>query len=180
MANGELRSIGEGCGIATQLAPYGAVDDCGKGLPRVARGGKEVAEIERMAKGLEKHQERQAQLSILGKDLTRRSGSKCELCEASGVALRPYPVPPEGEVPQVETCVFVCDICREQLEHPKRIDAAHWRCACQSVWSEVPAVQVVAARVLDRLGKTELWAREAREAAYFDEEVELWIGQDSL
>ena len=104
----------------------------------------------------------------------------CELCEASGVALRPYPVPPEGEVPQVETCVFVCDICREQLEHPKRIDAAHWRCACQSVWSEVPAVQVVAARVLDRLGKTELWAREAREAAYFDEEVELWIGQDSL
>ncbi|MDQ8187834.1 hypothetical protein [Pelagicoccus sp. SDUM812002] len=133
-----------------------------------------------MAKGLEKHQAKQAQLSALGKDLTRRSGSKCELCETSGVALRPFPVPPEDEAPVVETCVFVCDTCREQLENPKRIDAAHWRCAARSVWSEVPAVQVVSARVLDRLGKTELWAREALEDVYFDEEVEEWIAKQVL
>lgn len=133
-----------------------------------------------MAKGLEKHQAKQAQLSALGKDLTRRSGSKCELCEASGVALRPMPVPPEDEEPEVETCVFVCDTCREQLENPKRIDPAHWRCAAQSVWSEVPAVQVVAARVLDHLGKTELWAREALEDVFFEEEVEEWIAKQVL
>ncbi|MDQ8179725.1 hypothetical protein [Pelagicoccus sp. SDUM812005] len=133
-----------------------------------------------MAKGLEKHQAKQSQLSALGKDLTRRSGSKCELCEASGVALRPMPVPPEDEEPEVETCVFVCDTCREQLENPKRIDPAHWRCAAQSVWSEVPAVQVVAARVLDHLGKTELWAREALEDVFFEEEVEEWIAKQVL
>lgn len=133
-----------------------------------------------MAKGLEKHQAKQAQLSALGKDLTRRSGSKCELCETSGVALRPFPVPPEDEEPSVETCVFACDTCREQLDNPKRIDAAHWRCAAQSVWSEVPAVQVMSARMLDRLGKSELWAREALEDVYFEEEVETWIAKQVL
>lgn len=133
-----------------------------------------------MAKGLEKHQERQAALGLLGKDLTRRAGSKCELCEASGVALRPYEVPPEEAEPRLENCVFACDICREQLENPKRMDASHWRCACQSVWSEVPAVQVVAARVLDRVGKSELWAREALDAVYFEEEVEEWIARKPL
>ncbi len=134
----------------------------------------------KMAKGLEKHQAKLAQLSSLGKDLTRRSGAKCELCETSGVSLYPYPVPPLEEDPQVETCVFACDTCREQLENPKRIDVAHWRCAAQTVWSEVPAVQVVAARVLDHLGKTELWAREALEDVYFDEEVEEWIAKQVL
>lgn len=133
-----------------------------------------------MAKGLEKHQARQAQLSLLGKDLTRRSGSKCELCENTGVALRPYPVPPEEEEPRAETCVFACDACRAQLENPKRFDAAYWRCAGKAVWSEVPAVQVVAARVLDRLGKSELWAREALEDVFFDEEVEEWIAKQTL
>lgn len=133
-----------------------------------------------MAKGLEKHKERQAALNLLGKDLTRRSGSSCELCEATGVALRAYEVPPEESVPTLENCVFACERCREQLENPKRLDFAHWRCASQTVWSEVPAVQVVAARVLDRIGKAELWAREALEDVYFEEEVEEWIARKPL
>lgn len=133
-----------------------------------------------MAKGLEKHQAQQAKLSALGKDLTRRSGSKCELCEASGVPLKPFEAPTEDEEPSVENCVFICGTCREQLENPKRLDPAHWRCACQTVWSEVPVVQVMAARVLDRLGKTELWAREALEDVFFDEEVEAWISLKTL
>ncbi len=133
-----------------------------------------------MAKGLERHRERLAQLNLLGKELTRRSGSKCELCEASGVALRAFEVPPEGEIPEADRCVFVCDFCREQLESPKRLDAQHWRCAGRSVWSEVPAVQVLAARLLDRLGRDEVWAREALEDVFFDEEVEAWIARQPL
>lgn len=133
-----------------------------------------------MAKGLEKHREREAALALLGKDLTRRSGSKCELCSATGVALRPYEVPPEEVDPSLENCVFACGVCREQLGKPKHLSVTHWRCACESVWSEVPAVQVVAARVLDFLGKRELWAREALEDVYFDEEVEEWIARKPL
>ncbi|EDY84881.1 PhnA Zinc-Ribbon family [Verrucomicrobiia bacterium DG1235] len=116
----------------------------------------------------------------LGKDLTRRAGSKCELCESAGVSLRPYEVPPEEEEPRVESCVFICDTCREQLDKPKRMNVDHWRCACQSVWSEVPVVQVLAARVLDHLGKKEIWAREALADVYFDEEVESWISLKAL
>ena len=133
-----------------------------------------------MAKGLEKHQARQAQLNALGKELTRRAGSKCELCSTSGTPLRVYEVPPSQDEPTAEECVFICDVCREQLGRPNKLDANHWRCACESVWSEVPAVQVVAARVLDRLGKDEVWAREALEAVEFDEEVEQWIAKEPL
>ncbi|MDQ8203916.1 hypothetical protein [Pelagicoccus sp. SDUM812003] len=133
-----------------------------------------------MAKGFEKHQARMAQVNLLGKELTRRSGSKCELCEASGVSLSVYEVPPEEEEPQAESCVFLCQTCRDDLENPKRLDPAHWRCATKSVWSEVPAVQVMAARVLDRLGKDELWAREALEDVYFEQEIERWIAERPL
>lgn len=121
-----------------------------------------------------------AQLSALGKDLTRRSGAKCELCEASGQALRVYEVPPAADIPEISQCVFVCGTCAEQLENPKRMDPDHWRCACQTIWSEVPAVQVVAARVLDRLGKTQMWAREALDDVYFEEDVEAWVAKQAL
>lgn len=133
-----------------------------------------------MAKGLEKHQARVAKLNALGKDLTRRAGSKCELCSSSGTALSVYEVPPAQDEPTADDCVFICETCKRQLENSKSLDANHWRCACESVWSEVPAVQVVAARVLDRLGRREVWAREALEAVDFDEEVEEWIAKAPL
>ncbi len=47
-----------------------------------------------MAKGLDKHRERLEAVALFGKDLTRRSGSKCELCETSNVKLQIYEVPP--------------------------------------------------------------------------------------
>ncbi len=133
-----------------------------------------------MAKGMEKHQERQARLQSLGKDLTRRSGARCELCGASGVPLRIYEVPPAPADPEIERCLYLCPTCREQLERPKLLDPNHWRCACESVWSEVPAVQVVAARVLDALGRREIWAREALTSVELDEEVASWVRQEPL
>lgn len=147
---------------------------------QIGSGLAKLPENTAMAKGLEKHQARQAALNLLGKDLTRRSGAKCELCEASGTPLRVFEVPPEEEEPDLDKCIFLCGNCSEQLSNPKRLDVGHWRCACQSVWSEVPAVQVMAARVLDRLGKTELWAREALEDVYFEEDIESWIASKPL
>ena len=133
-----------------------------------------------MAKGLEKHQERMARLNAFGKDLTRRSGARCELCSASGVPLRVYEVPPVLTEPDIDHCLYLCDTCRDQLTRARRLDANHWRCACESVWSEVPAAQVVAARVLDQLSRNELWAREALEDVMLDEEVEAWARQERI
>lgn len=133
-----------------------------------------------MAKGFEKHKERQAVLSSFGKDLTRRSGAKCELCDASGVPLSIYEVSPVPSEPAFGHCLFACEDCREQLEQPKRLSPERWRFLTRCVWSEVPAVQVMAARLLDRFSLSESWAREALEDVYFDEEIEQWVRSERL
>ena len=132
-----------------------------------------------MAKGLQKHQERQSALSLLGKDLARRARSKCELCEASGVPLTIYEVDPIPSEPDFEHCVMACDTCREQLANPKRVQPDHWRCLTKAIWSEVPAVQVLALRYLRQLEDQHQWAADTLEIAYLSPEVEEWAGQEA-
>ena len=127
-----------------------------------------------MAKGYDQNQQRKNDLNFLAKNLVRRSRSKCELCEADGVKLGVFPVPPESDPVTADECVFICDTCREQVEKPKRMDADHWRCLNGSIWSDVPVVQVISARMLKRLSK-EHWAEALLEEAYFEEEVGAWI-----
>ena len=42
------------------------------------------------------------------------------------------------------------------------------------MWSEVPAVQVLAWRVLDQLGQSEGWAQELLETLFLEDEVQTW------
>ena len=133
-----------------------------------------------MAKGFERHQERESALAALGRDLARRSGSKCELCEAAGVPLRIFEVPPAPAEPELEACLFLCDDCLGQLERPRSLQPERWRFLTRAVWSPTPAAQVMAARALDYLGRSHVWAREALDEAQFDEEVESWIARQPL
>ncbi len=129
-----------------------------------------------MAKGFEKHRERMGTLSLFGKDLARRSRSCCELCEASGAKLSIFEVPPVEQEPCFEDCIFICDSCRDQIERPKSMIAGHWRCLNNTIWSEVPAVQVMALRMLKRLAaQGEHWAEELLEQAYPSEDVGNWV-----
>ena len=131
-----------------------------------------------MARGLERHRERQNALAAFGKDLARRARSRCELCEASGVPLHPYEVPPAPAEPEFESCVLVCEACGEQLDHPARRDANHWRCLNKTVWSQVGAVQVLAVRMLRELAEHENWATELLEQVYVTPEVQAWLERD--
>lgn len=124
-----------------------------------------------MAKGLEKHQERQRQLSLFGKDLTRRARSCCELCGTSGAKLSIYELAPVPQEPEFERCVFICDACSAQLANPKKMISDYWRFLKKAIWSEIPVVQVLAARILDYIGRKETWASDILEEAYLDEEV---------
>ncbi len=133
-----------------------------------------------MARGLEKHQARQNALSLLGKDLTRRSGACCELCETSGVALAAYEIPPVPVDPDYENCLFLCEACRGQLAKPAKMSPGHWRGLVSVIWSEVPAVQVMAARILERLSRDHEWAREILDEAYFDESIEERVEAERL
>ena len=127
-----------------------------------------------MAKGYEEHQQRLGKLSMFGKDLARRSGSCCELCNTSGTKLSVFEVPPSSSEPEYERCVFLCDICRGQIENPRTMDPNHWRCLNKSIWSPVPAVQVMAIRMLETLASTEGWANDLLEQIYLDPEVRAW------
>ncbi len=132
-----------------------------------------------MAKGLDKHRERLDALALFGKDLTRRAGSQCELCEASNVKLQIHEVPPVPIEPELEHCIFICGICKDDIEKLNRKSAKalnhdHWRCLNTSAWSEVPAVQVMAVHLLKQLGHTD-WAPDLLEALYLDPEIEAWL-----
>ena len=129
-----------------------------------------------MAKGREKHEERVAALAVFGKDLARRAKSKCEICEASGTRLMPYEVEPVPPEPEFENCILVCESCKKSISEPRKFQAGeHWRCLAETVWSEIPAVQVVAVRLLKRQENSQPWAREALDGLFLDEELEDWV-----
>ena len=133
-----------------------------------------------MAKGLEKHQERLRQLSLYGKDLTRRSRSCCELCGSAGQKLSIYELEPIPKDPEFERCLFLCDDCRTPLTNPKQLDPERWRFLSETIWSEIPIVQALAARILDALSRRERWAADLLEEAYLEEEVEALAGEQPL
>ena len=133
-----------------------------------------------MGKGYETHQARVMALQGLGKDLARRAKSKCELTGAAGVSLRPYEVPPVADEPDIERTLLISEACHEVLEHPKRLTGREWQCLAEVVWSEMPAMQVVAWRMLNHLAKSEDWAREVVEEVFLDEAVEEWANSEEL
>jgi protein PhnA len=68
---------------------------------------------------------------------------------------------------------LVCEKCKLQLTKKEELDSAHWACLNDSMWSEVPAVQVVTWRMLNRL-RDQSWAADAIEMMYLDEAAMAW------
>ncbi len=128
-----------------------------------------------MAKGFQQNQDRLNALNRLGKDLARRAKSKCEVCEEAGVPLRAYEVPPEPSEPELDHCVFICQTCQEALSNPKKaLVPNEWRDLGNTIWTEVPAVQVCVVRLLRRIAEKEPWAQEMLDEAFLSPEVEEW------
>ena len=53
------------------------------------------------------------------------------------------------------------------------MDASHWACLNESMWSELHAVQVASWRMLNRL-RGETWAMEALDMLFLDDETLTW------
>ena len=116
------------------------------------------------------------------KELHTRSSSKCELCSASD-NLNIYQVPPNSN-DTAEQCILLCATCQQQIDDPDTMDVNHWRCLNDSMWSQVPAVQVMAWRMLTRLS-TEGWPQELLDMLYLDDDTLTWAkasgdGQDDI
>ena len=103
--------------------------------------------------------------------LMERAGGACELCGAteglSAVALPPS----DGSA---EQSVLVCETCKGMLEGGE-LDTNHLRCLNESAWSQEPAVQVAAWRLLSRLAaEGETWAQDLLDMLYLEEDVKAW------
>lgn len=105
------------------------------------------------------------------KELQARSEFKCELCAATE-NLTVYEVPPESNG-SAEKSILICQTCKDQIEEPDKMDANHWRCLNDSMWSQVPAVQIMAWRLLSRL-RSEGWPQDLLDMMYLDDETLSW------
>jgi len=106
------------------------------------------------------------------KSLYTRCDSSCELCGATD-NLRVYEVPPDSDG-SVDQCVMVCNTCYEQIDKSSaKVDVNHWRCLNDSMWSQVPAVQVMAWRMLTRLC-AEGWPQDLLDMLYLDNDTLAW------
>jgi protein PhnA len=105
----------------------------------------------------------------LQEDLENRSGTKCELCTATN-NLSVYDVKPSiTGGGGVDGSILACETCVTQIENLEEVDANHWRCLNDSMWSEFRAVKVVAWRMLHRL-KKEGWPVDLLGMMYMEDE----------
>ncbi len=105
------------------------------------------------------------------RELSKRSGSKCELCGATE-NLKVYNVLPTKKG-GLDESILACSTCIDQIENPDNVDLNHWRCLNDSMWSEHIAVQVVAWRMLNRL-RSAGWPQELLDQMYLDEDTLVW------
>jgi protein PhnA len=103
--------------------------------------------------------------------LQQRSGNLCEVCQ-SATNLKVYEVPPQ-EYTNEDNCLMLCETCLSQVEKKAELDSKHWSCLTTSMWSEVPGVQVLSWRMLNRL-RNESWAMESLDMMYLDDERLAW------
>jgi protein PhnA len=106
--------------------------------------------------------------------LHARSESKCELC-SSTENLIVYEIPPDSDG-SADQSVLICDTCHNQIENPDKVNIHHWRCLNDSMWSQIPAVQVTAWRMLTRL-KDEGWPQDLLDMLYLDDRTLDWAKQ---
>ncbi len=101
----------------------------------------------------------------------KRSENKCELCKSAGT-IQLYEVPPQPGNNE-ENCIMICNKCSAQIGKKEELDSSHWGCLSESMWSEIPGVQVVSWRMLNRL-RNESWAADSLDMMYLDDERLAW------
>ena len=106
-------------------------------------------------------------MSLL-QELEDRSGNKCELCAATE-NFSVYEVKPTS-AGGFDGSILACETCISQIENPdnEALDANHWRCLNDSMWSQFTPVKIIAWRMLHRL-KNEGWPKDLLEMMYMED-----------
>lgn len=97
--------------------------------------------------------------------LEERAKGICELC-STAAELDGFTVPPKNG-DGIDVSIAICPSCKSQVDNMDDLDGNHWRCLNDSMWSEVPAVQVMSYKLLSSL--KEDWAQDLIPMMYLDE-----------
>jgi len=104
-------------------------------------------------------------------DIKQRASNKCELCSEPNAELLFLVPSSEG---RGDANILLCQSCEAQVEAPlESLNAQHWRCLSDSMWSPIPPVQIMAWRMLKRL-ENESWAQDLLEMLYLEEDMLVW------
>ncbi|HEY1024874.1 MAG TPA: PhnA domain-containing protein [Sphingobacteriaceae bacterium] len=111
--------------------------------------------------------------------LQERSNHSCELCGKKDDNFIAYVVPPKTDESN-DHQVVLCEECHGHIKAGNYNNTHHWRCLEGSIWSEVPAVQVLSYKILSKLNSEE-WAMDTMESVYLDETLVEWANaEDAL
>jgi protein PhnA len=103
--------------------------------------------------------------------LATRSGHVCELCKGTA-GLSGFVVEGGSDL-GADASVLLCGQCMAQVSGGVEKDTHHFMCLNESMWSQIPAVQVLAWRLLNELS-SESWAQSALDMLYLDDELMAW------
>lgn len=130
-----------------------------------------------MSKKRKPYKENLLRVGDFGKDLARRSKSKCELCEASKVKLTIYEVPPAPTVPEFEDCMLLCDHCLNTIFNIDSVKENDLRFLEGPIWSENKIIQATAIALLKTAEDKYSWISDSLENIYIDDELENMISK---
>ena len=105
-------------------------------------------------------------------ELRARSGEVCEICGENSATLVPYLLP-DSPTDGTDAHVLLCSDYADQLTGATPVEPERWRVLADSVWSSVPAVQVLSYRMLHQL-RGEGWPIELLDMVYLEDEVRRW------
>lgn len=135
-----------------------------------------------------KDKQREQLCIALGRELSRRAKSRCELCSAS-TSLSVVEVAPLPEEPSVEKSLFLCDVCHKRLtvvlpnlkkkSHVQEGDLFQSNDLLflqEKIWSETAVIQVTAILLSHKAKNLGYgWAFEMIDSIYMEENIEHWF-----
>lgn len=102
--------------------------------------------------------------------LEERADGNCELCSAS-TTLDSFTVPPKNG-DGLDVAIAICPTCLKQVSEMDNLDANHWRCLNDCMWSELIPVKVMSYKLLSTLKAD--WSDDLLAMMYLDEAQLEW------
>ena len=116
-------------------------------------------------------------MMTLSNGMNERNPTQCELCCANE-ELAPYQV---TEAPQIikDASIFICQTCLKQLTAQESLNPDHWHSLSETMWTQLPALQVMIWRILSALS-SETWAQDLLDQLYLEEDILDWAKKSKL